>query len=72
MTIRKHTAKSGSTSYGVRINRGAGGREWVGTYPTRKLAQAAERDALANGGQDLVHSLTCADWAARFLARYAA
>jgi len=69
VSIRRHTAKSGRTSYGVRINRGAGREQWVGSFPTEKQAKIAEAEALANG-LVITNAITCADWAARFLARY--
>ena len=70
MSIRKHTAKNGTTSYGVRINRGAGGMEWVGTYPTAQAGQGSPSASALAHGPACASSLTCADWAARFLARY--
>jgi integrase len=69
MSIRPHTAKDGSKSYGVRVNRGGDrGFEWVGTFPTPREARNAEADALANPSTTV--DITCGEWADRFLARY--
>jgi integrase len=43
--IRPHTAKDGTTTYGVRVNVG-GKKLWVGTFSTRKAARDAEAIAV--------------------------
>jgi integrase len=70
MSIRTHTAKDGTKTYGVRINRGGErGFEWVGTFPSLREARRAEAEALANPGSAPA-AMTCGEWADRFLARY--
>jgi integrase len=75
--IRKHKAKDGAASYGVRVYRGGGRWEWIGTFPKlgaahgdpETEARAAEHKALADPGR---RRLTCDEYAARFLAEYEA
>jgi integrase len=43
--IRVHTARDGTKTYGVRVSVG-GKRQWLGSFPTRRLAQEAEAEAL--------------------------
>jgi integrase len=66
--IRPHTAKDGTKTYGVRVHRGGGNFEWVGTFPTLREARDAHTDALANPRSST--AMTCEEWADRFLARY--
>jgi integrase len=68
VSIRPHTAKDGTRTYGVRINRGAG-EEWVGTFRTIREAKKAEAKALESPNRSDT-TVSCGDWTARFLARY--
>lgn len=68
MAIRTHTAKDGTKTYGVLVNRGKK-KEWIGTYPTRREARQAEAEALANPTRT-ANPMTVAEWVKRFLARY--
>jgi integrase len=72
MAIRPHTARDGTKTYGVRVNRGGEkGFEWVGTFPTLRAARKAEGDALANPTSAPTGAeVSCGEWADRFLARY--
>jgi len=68
MAIRTHTAKDGTKTFGVRIHRGGGNYEWVGSFSTRREARRAELEALAN--PRTAAAMVCREWADRFLARY--
>jgi integrase len=68
MAIRTHTAKDGTKTYGVRVHRGGGRFEWVGSFKTLREARKAQTDALAN--PRATAGMTCGEWADRFLARY--
>lgn len=46
--IRSKKLKGGGRSYGVRVHRGGGRYEWVGTRSTLKEARALEREALSS------------------------
>lgn len=59
--------KRGNT-YGVRVHRGAGIYEWVGTFPTRRQAKAAE--ALAISTPAAREAQTVGDYAEVWLADY--
>lgn len=72
--IRRHRAKDGSLSYGVRIYRN-GERVWIGSFPKLGAAhgdpaveaRAAEHQALTAKPR---HAMTCAEYVARYLAEY--
>jgi integrase len=68
MTIRRHRAKDGTTTYGVRIHRGGGKFEWVGTYRTVREARIAQGQALAKNTQ--VRRVTVQQLADEWMARY--
>lgn len=75
--IRKHQSKDDKTTYGVRIYRGDGRWEWIGSFP--KLGAAHGNPALearaaehqAKTGATRRESMTCGEYAKRFLAEYA-
>jgi integrase len=68
MAIRTHTAKDGTKTYSVLVNRGKR-KEWVGTFPSRREARQAEAHALADPKR-AANPMTVAEWVERFLARY--
>jgi integrase len=66
--IRPHTGKDGTKTYGVRIHRGEGRYEWLGTFPTRREARRAEADALLRRRKQ--PRVTLDEIVERFLAEY--
>jgi integrase len=66
--IRPHTGKDGTKTYGVRIHRGGGRYEWLGTFHTQREARRAEADALLRRRRQ--PTVTADELVGRFLAEY--
>jgi integrase len=66
--IRTHKAKDGTKSYGVRLHRGGGRYQWLGTFPTLREAKRAEAEALLKNKR--TERLTVDQLVERFLSEY--
>lgn len=57
--IRERRTKDGRVTYGVRLHRGRGRYDWIGTFPTREDAEAAEGAARRNWHHSAVRVCAC-------------